>query len=102
MSLGFVRAFAELHGRKLSLQMERAHRELKMTHFTRFFETRHQRTAEGLAAAYGWGYQKVASMDALKQALDGFYQEQGPAILEVCTPPENNDAVLSDYFKTLM
>ena len=74
----------------------------KMTHFTRFFETRHQRTAEGLAAAYGWGYQKVASMDALKQALDGFYQEQGPAILEVCTPPENNDAVLSDYFKTLM
>jgi len=75
----------------------------KMTHFTTFFETRHQRTAEGLAKAYGWHYKKADDMPSLEQALTDFFQpSDGPAILEISTPPANNDTVLADYFKTLV
>ncbi len=75
-----------------------------MTHFEPFFETRHQLTSEHLAKQYNCNYTKATDLNSLQQKLHEFFnisEAEKPSILEVFTPPEINDQVLLDYFKTL-
>ncbi|EDM44067.1 2-succinyl-6-hydroxy-2,4-cyclohexadiene-1-carboxylic acid synthase/2-oxoglutarate decarboxylase [unidentified eubacterium SCB49] len=75
-----------------------------MTHFETFFETRHHLTAAHVASQYGCHYAKATDLDSLQLELDKLFtisEESGPRILEIFTPPELNDQVLSDYFKYL-
>ncbi len=73
-------------------------------HFNQFFETRHQLTAQHLCKMYDFEYLSVNDETTLKERLNHFFSEinsssEKPKILEVFTPSEVNDIVLSDYFK---
>ncbi len=68
----------------------------------KYFEARHQTSAEPIAAAFGLDYTSADSMESLKQALPGFFAPGSTAhILEIKTPVEENAQVLRDYFKSL-
>ncbi|WP_124980781.1 2-succinyl-5-enolpyruvyl-6-hydroxy-3-cyclohexene-1-carboxylic-acid synthase [Nonlabens xiamenensis] len=70
--------------------------------FDRFFETKHQLTAEHLANMYSWGYTQVNDESAFAKAFPSFISNnQQPQILEIMTPSQLNDQVLLDYFKFL-
>lgn len=70
------------------------------SYFHKFFETRHQLTAEHLAKMYGFNYQSASNEAELKNQLSDFFaQNNQPQILEIFTPTELNDEILLNYFK---
>ncbi|MGY0392595.1 2-succinyl-5-enolpyruvyl-6-hydroxy-3-cyclohexene-1-carboxylic-acid synthase [Bizionia sp. KMM 8389] len=67
--------------------------------FENFFETKHQLTAEHLAAMYGFQYHKTTNLQELNDNLETFYApSEQPKILEIFTPRAENDKVLLNYF----
>lgn len=71
-------------------------------HFSEYFETRHQFTAEHLAEHFDFDYTSVKALNDLENALDSFFDcSSKPKLLEVITHPKNNEAILLNYFKAL-
>ena len=67
------------------------------------FEARHNYNAEGMAKTFGLEYFKVNNPKSLSEAMNDFFghaHEKIP-LLEISTPPETNDKVLSAYFNSL-
>ncbi|MFY7671455.1 2-succinyl-5-enolpyruvyl-6-hydroxy-3-cyclohexene-1-carboxylic-acid synthase [Tenacibaculum sp. MEBiC06402] len=74
----------------------------KSTNALQYFETPHQLTANHLAEMFNFEYLTANTMDELSENLIHFYQEsEKPKILEVFTPSEINDQILTAYFKSL-
>ena len=72
----------------------------KSTNAIKYFETPHSLTAEHLCKMYGFQYLKADSKVTVKEQLVGFYKtSEKPKILEIFTPSEENDLILSAYFK---
>lgn len=72
-------------------------------YFQKYFETRHQLTAEHLSKMYNFNYEKVDNMKDLENKLPQFFsQKDNPQILEIMTPTEVNDKVLLDFFNYLL
>lgn len=67
-----------------------------------FFETTHNFKAAGIADAYGLSFKSIATQEELKPALDWLLSESRASILEIKTPREVNDLVLSSYFANLI
>ena len=71
-------------------------------HFSEYFETRHQFTARHLAEHFDFDYHSVKALNDLESALDSFFNHSSkPKLLEVITHPQNNEAILLNYFKAL-
>lgn len=71
-------------------------------HFTTFFETTHRMTAEHLCAMHSLSYASIMYPHDLQQQLSAFLSASGgPSLLEIFTPPEENDEVLRSYFEFL-
>lgn len=80
----------------------------KSTNAINYFETPHCLTAEHLSKMYGFDYLKAHSTETVTAQLKGFYETDTeinsadtgkPKILEIFTPSEENDLILSAYFK---
>lgn len=72
----------------------------KAKEFTTYFETKHELTAQHLAAMYDYEYIAVTDYSSLEVALFNFYDKSNRSkIMEVFTPSEKNEEILSDYFK---
>jgi 2-succinyl-5-enolpyruvyl-6-hydroxy-3-cyclohexene-1-carboxylate synthase len=72
-------------------------------HFSEYFETRHQFNARHLAEHFDFDYISVKTLDDLEKALDSFFNHSSkPKLLEVFTHPQNNEAILLNYFKALV
>lgn len=72
-------------------------------YFQKYFETRHQLTAEHLSKMYNFNYAKVDNMKDLENKLPQFFsQKDNPQILEIMSPTEVNDKVLLDFFNYLL
>ncbi|MDM1398811.1 2-succinyl-5-enolpyruvyl-6-hydroxy-3-cyclohexene-1-carboxylic-acid synthase [Myroides odoratimimus] len=70
--------------------------------FNTYFETSHHHTAEHLAKMYNFKYQTATNKEELEQQCQLFFEDNnGPAILEVFTPTEVNNTVLSNYFRNM-
>ncbi|AUC22625.1 2-succinyl-5-enolpyruvyl-6-hydroxy-3-cyclohexene-1-carboxylic-acid synthase [Polaribacter sejongensis] len=70
------------------------------TNAARYFETPHTLTAEHLCKMYELDYLKADSIETVTAQLQGFYEtSEKPKILEIFTPSEENDLILSAYFK---
>lgn len=69
--------------------------------FNTFFETTHQLTAEHLAKMYGFDYFSAYKEEELEQEINSFFSSNKPSIIEVFTPTQLNNQVLSEYFKSL-
>ena len=68
--------------------------------FDTYFETTHSYTSEQLCKMHGFIYKKASNDEALKEALEFFYQpSDAPKLLEIFTPRHVNDEVLLEYFK---
>lgn len=68
--------------------------------FETFFETRHSLKAKHLSEMYGFKYHSIDNEHDLKDKVKSFFaSEEGPSILEICTPSTVNDTVLLDFFK---
>ncbi|MGB5418853.1 2-succinyl-5-enolpyruvyl-6-hydroxy-3-cyclohexene-1-carboxylic-acid synthase [Algibacter sp.] len=68
--------------------------------FDTYFETNHKLTAEHLCHMYGFKYEAAKDKEALKTALESFYNEdKQPKLLEIFTPKQINDEVLLKYFE---
>lgn len=64
-----------------------------------FFETKHERKADKLAAMYDLPYFCAADEVSLQDGLTWLFANEHCSILEVMTPRTENDAILRDYFK---
>ncbi|AUC15638.1 2-succinyl-5-enolpyruvyl-6-hydroxy-3-cyclohexene-1-carboxylic-acid synthase [Tenacibaculum sp. SZ-18] len=74
----------------------------KSTNALQYFETPHQLTANYLAKMFGFDYLHANSLNELNYNLVQFYNDsEKPKILEVFTPSEINDQILTAYFKSL-
>ena len=74
----------------------------KSTNALKYFETPHQLTANHLAKMFNFEYFSVTSIEELDESLKSFYHKsERPKILEVFTPSEINDQILTAYFKSL-
>ncbi|WP_298883542.1 2-succinyl-5-enolpyruvyl-6-hydroxy-3-cyclohexene-1-carboxylic-acid synthase [uncultured Polaribacter sp.] len=72
----------------------------KSTNATKYFETPHSLTAEHLCKMYGFKYLKAHTAETVKKQLEGFYEaSEKPKILEIFTPSDENDLILTSYFK---
>lgn len=70
--------------------------------FNTFFETSHNHTAEHLAKMYGFNYLTAEDEEQLKEASNHFWSNNNqPCILEVFTPTQVNNEVLSNYFRSM-
>lgn len=70
--------------------------------FNTFFETSHNHTAEHLAKMYGFNYLTAEDEEQLKEASNQFWSNNNqPCILEVFTPTQVNNEVLSNYFRSM-
>ena len=68
--------------------------------FDKFFETKHQLTAEHLCNMYGLGYETAKDDETLKLALQSFFLDgHKPKLLEIFTPSAINDEILLNYFE---
>ncbi|MBX7052482.1 MAG: 2-succinyl-5-enolpyruvyl-6-hydroxy-3-cyclohexene-1-carboxylic-acid synthase [Flavobacteriales bacterium] len=67
----------------------------------KFFETKHNRTAESFAAMYQLNYHSSDSVESLRGGLKWLYQTNQCAILEVFTPRLENDQILKQFFTTI-
>lgn len=71
----------------------------ELSHFKRFFETRHGLTAEYLCKMHDLDYASVNEAGSLESALTEFFKNsEKPKLLEIFTPAEVNDIVLLEYF----
>ncbi|MCC9044368.1 2-succinyl-5-enolpyruvyl-6-hydroxy-3-cyclohexene-1-carboxylic-acid synthase [Myroides sp. M-43] len=76
------------------------HRETPV--FNTYFETSHQLTAEHLATMYKFKYLTAKNEEELTKACTTLFKyNDGPCILEVFTPTEVNNTVLSTYFRNM-
>lgn len=67
-----------------------------------FILTKHHKTAEHLAAHFGFSYTKVEDELTLSRILDNFFKTDiKPKILEIDTAEIENSAVLKGYFEFL-
>ena len=64
----------------------------KIPSFKTFFQTEHQRKAKNIAAEFGLAYFSIEDETHFKQKVQDFIRHVGPAILEIFTDPEQNDA----------
>ena len=72
----------------------------KSTNASEYFETPHCLTAEHLCKMHEFEYRKAFSTETVKEQLKGFYlASEKPKILEIFTPSEENNLVLTAYFK---
>jgi len=72
----------------------------KTTNASKYFETPHCLTAEYLCKMHAFEYQKAFSTEKVNEQLKGFYEtSEKPKILEIFTPSEENDLILTAYFK---
>ncbi len=70
--------------------------------FRTYFETKHGRSAEGLAKDFRFDYHTANSVDSLSKALPVFFKaSNSPQLLEVFTPSEDNSKILLAYFDAL-
>lgn len=70
--------------------------------FNTFFETSHNLTAEHLAKMYGFNYYTAADEQQLKEVSNTFWTNNNqPCILEIFTPTQVNNEVLSNYFRNM-
>lgn len=70
--------------------------------FNTFFETSHSLTAEHLAKMYKFNYLTAQNEEELNTACKTFFEaNNSPCILEVFTPTEINNTVLSAYFRNM-
>lgn len=70
--------------------------------FNTFFETSHSLTAEHLAKMYKFNYLTAQNEEELNTACQTFFEaNNSPCILEVFTPTEINNTVLSAYFRNM-
>lgn len=70
--------------------------------FNTFFETTHNHTAEHLAKMYGFNYLTAENEAQLKEVSHQFWNTNNqPCILEVFTPTQINNEVLSNYFRSM-
>ncbi|WP_121965171.1 2-succinyl-5-enolpyruvyl-6-hydroxy-3-cyclohexene-1-carboxylic-acid synthase [Myroides sp. N17-2] len=70
--------------------------------FNTFFETSHSLTAEHLAKMYKFNYLTAQNEEELNTACKAFFEaNNSPCILEVFTPTEINNTVLSVYFRNM-
>ena len=75
---------------------------IDMPGFSQHVETKHQRDAAALAAAYQIGYQSASTASEFISAYQAWLKpSERPQLLEVFTNPETNDQILKDYFTTL-
>ncbi|MFD1315654.1 2-succinyl-5-enolpyruvyl-6-hydroxy-3-cyclohexene-1-carboxylic-acid synthase [Namhaeicola litoreus] len=74
----------------------------KNTKALSFFETPHQLTAEQLCKMHGMEYLVAKNKVDLNKVLTSFFDQSAkPKLLEVFTPTEHNDQVLTKYFEQL-
>ena len=67
-----------------------------------FIATKHHRSVEGVAKAFGFGYVKVDDQDTMSRVLDNFFKPDGNAkILEVDTSKIQNSDFTRAYFENL-
>lgn len=70
--------------------------------FNTYFETSHHLTAEHLAKMYKFDYLTAQNEEELSKACKTFFESNNaPTILEVFTPTEVNNTVLSLYFRNM-
>ncbi|ARV05216.1 2-succinyl-5-enolpyruvyl-6-hydroxy-3-cyclohexene-1-carboxylic-acid synthase [Polaribacter sp. SA4-10] len=70
------------------------------TNAAKYFETPHCLTAEHLCKMYELDYLQAHSTTTVAAQLKGFYEtSEKPKILEIFTPSEENNLILSAYFK---
>ncbi len=70
--------------------------------FNTFFETSHNLTAEHLAKMYGFNYCTAENEMQLKEVSNAFWNNGNqPCILEIFTPTQVNNEVLSNYFRNM-
>lgn len=70
--------------------------------FNTYFETSHHLTAEHLAKMYQFDYLTAHNEEELSKACQTFFSSNDtPSILEVFTPTEVNNTVLSNYFRNM-
>jgi len=70
--------------------------------FDRYFETKHELSAQQLCNMYHFDYATASNETQLKNKLKGFYSESDqPRLLEIFTPRTSNDEVLLNYFDFL-
>jgi 2-succinyl-5-enolpyruvyl-6-hydroxy-3-cyclohexene-1-carboxylate synthase len=65
------------------------------------FEAKQTRTAKNWCLEYGFEYMAAHSEEELIASLENFFQREGPEVLEIFTPSEENDQVLKGYFKKM-
>jgi 2-succinyl-5-enolpyruvyl-6-hydroxy-3-cyclohexene-1-carboxylate synthase len=74
----------------------------KSTNSLDYFETTHNLNAEKLCEMHFIKYEKVSSLEELKDKLNCFfYNSDRPKLLEINTPREINDTILKNYFNFL-
>ncbi|MFN9799951.1 MAG: 2-succinyl-5-enolpyruvyl-6-hydroxy-3-cyclohexene-1-carboxylate synthase, partial [Bacteroidota bacterium] len=66
-----------------------------------YFETTHERSAGEVAGMYRLPFRQVADGAGLRAGLDWLYNREECSVLEICTPREENDRILKDYFREL-
>ncbi len=71
-------------------------------HFNQFFETHHSHSAKQLCEMFAIEYQSASNSTELQKEFKGFYGDsEGPKLLEIFTPSEENDKVLLEYFSLI-
>ena len=71
--------------------------------FETYFETKHGRSAKGLAKDFGFNYYAANSIESLSKALPLFFEASNlPQLLEIFTPSDENSKILLNYFDTLV
>ena len=72
-------------------------------HLEKFYETKHEKSVEGIVKAFGLHYDSVKSDDELEQALENFFSRDfsGAAVLEIFTDRKKSPAELKKYFAFL-
>jgi 2-succinyl-5-enolpyruvyl-6-hydroxy-3-cyclohexene-1-carboxylate synthase len=74
----------------------------KSTNSLDYFETTHNLNAEKLCEMHFIKYEKVSSLEELKEKLNYFFNNSDrPKLLEINTPREINDTILKNYFNFL-
>lgn len=72
------------------------------TESLQYFETPHSLTAEHLCKMYGFEYCSVSNLSDLDSNLATFYSgSEGPKLIEIFTPSDQNDRVLKEYVNYL-
>ncbi|MFY0629403.1 MAG: 2-succinyl-5-enolpyruvyl-6-hydroxy-3-cyclohexene-1-carboxylic-acid synthase [Flavobacteriaceae bacterium] len=72
------------------------------TESLQYFETPHSLTAEHLCKMYGFEYCAVSNLSGLDSKLATFYSgSEGPKLIEIFTPSDQNDRVLKEYVNYL-